>query len=174
LRTLGWSRPGGRAADRGPLRRRRCQRHGGNAEFGDFVVFCIVLCSARWPPSGCCTFAAPAPPPNRPPQGNCPPACTQIPDSAWIASPSIPLYNDDSWLPLAHLSKPVSSPRFEADEICAAGPVADDERHGALGGSDRRTLFLVINVSDSLDILGAESLQGVDRWNWFPLAEPGG
>lgn len=78
------------------------------------------------------TFAAPAPPPNRPPQGNCPPACTQIPDSAWIASPAIPLYNDYSWAPLAPLSEPVSSPRFEADELCAAGPANDDPRDSAL------------------------------------------
>jgi hypothetical protein len=78
------------------------------------------------------TFAAPAPPPNRPPQGNCPPACTQIPDSAWIAPRAIPLYNDYSWPPLGPLSEPVSSPRFEAEELCAAPPVADDERRGAL------------------------------------------
>jgi serine/threonine protein kinase len=78
------------------------------------------------------TFAAPAPPPNRPPQGNCPPACTQIPDSAWIAPPAIPLYTNYSWAPLGPLSEPVSNPRFEADELCAAGPVADDDRASAL------------------------------------------
>jgi hypothetical protein len=83
-------------------------------------------------PPAVSTFAAPAPPPNRPPQGNCPPACTQIPDSAWIASPAIPLYNDYSWAALAPLSEPVTSPRFEADELCAAGPAADDERASAL------------------------------------------
>jgi serine/threonine protein kinase len=79
------------------------------------------------------TFAAPAPNPNRPVQGNCPPACTKIPDSAWIAPSAIPLYNDYSWAPLAPLSEPVSNPRFEADELCAAGPpAADDERADAL------------------------------------------
>ncbi len=83
-------------------------------------------------PPAVSTFAAPAPPPNRPPQGNCPPACTQIPDSAWIASAAIPLYDDYSWAPLAPLSEPISHPRFEADELCAAGPAADDERGSAL------------------------------------------
>jgi hypothetical protein len=65
-------------------------------------------------------------------QGNCPPACTQIPDSAWIAPAAIPLYGDYSWAPLAPLSEPVSNPRFEADELCAAGPAHDDERDSTL------------------------------------------
>ena len=44
----------------------------------------------------------------------------------------MPLYNDYSWAALAPLSEPVSSPRFEADDLCAAGPAADDERASAL------------------------------------------
>lgn len=78
------------------------------------------------------TFAAPAPNPNRPINGNCPPACTQIPDTAWIAATSIPLYDKYSWPPLGPLSEPVSEPRFESDELCAAGPSADDERDNAI------------------------------------------
>ena len=78
------------------------------------------------------TFAAPAPPPNRPLNGNCPPMCTLIPDSAWIAPPAIPLYDKYSWPVLAPLSESVSSPRFKIDELCAAPPVTDDERDGAL------------------------------------------
>ncbi|BBZ15000.1 serine/threonine-protein kinase [Mycobacterium branderi] len=78
------------------------------------------------------TFAWPAPPPNRPPQGNCPPACNQIPDSAWIEAAALPLYKDYAWPTLAPLSEPVSSPRFKADEMCAAPPTADDERDSAL------------------------------------------
>jgi hypothetical protein len=84
------------------------------------------------PPPAPSTFAAPAPDPNRPPNGNCPPACTQIPDSAWIAPPAIPLYKNYSWPALAPLSESVSGPRFKVDELCAAPPVADDERDGAL------------------------------------------
>jgi hypothetical protein len=77
-------------------------------------------------------FAAPAPNPNRPPQGNCPPACTQIPDAAWIDPAATPLYDDYRWAPLAPLSEPVSKPRFKADELCAAGPQTSDERDGSL------------------------------------------
>jgi serine/threonine protein kinase len=77
-------------------------------------------------------FAAPAPDPNRPPNGNCPPACTHIPDSAWIAPPAIPLSDRYPRPPLGPLSEHVSNPRFRIDELCAAGPVADDERNGAI------------------------------------------
>lgn len=78
------------------------------------------------------TFAAPAPDPNRPLQGNCPPACTQIPDSAWIDPSTIPLYASYRWAPLAPLSEPVSGTKFLADELCAAGPQDSDERAGAI------------------------------------------
>jgi serine/threonine protein kinase len=84
------------------------------------------------PPAAPTAFAAPAPDPNRPPNGNCPPACTRIPDSAWIAAPAIPLSQRYPRPPLGPLSEPVSNPRFRIDELCAAGPVADDERNGAI------------------------------------------
>ncbi|OBF41680.1 hypothetical protein A5724_04935 [Mycobacterium sp. ACS1612] len=83
-------------------------------------------------PTPVTTFAAPAPNPNRPPQGNCPPACTQIPDAAWIDPAAIPLYNDYRWAPLAALSEPVTNPRFKIDELCAAPPASSDERDGSL------------------------------------------
>jgi hypothetical protein len=46
-------------------RHSRCRRDGGNADFGDFVVFCVVLRSARWPPCGCSHLrcAGPSPEP---------------------------------------------------------------------------------------------------------------
>ncbi len=84
------------------------------------------------PSSPVTTFAVPAPNPNRPAQGNCPPACTQIPDSAWISPSAIPLYSDYNWPALAPLSESVSDARFLADDLCAAGPQATDERGGAL------------------------------------------
>jgi serine/threonine protein kinase len=88
--------------------------------------------SLRSPPPAPTAFAAPAPDPNRPPNGNCPPACAHIPDSAWIAPPAIPLSDRYPRPPLGPLSEPVSNPRFRIDELCAAGPVADDERNGAI------------------------------------------
>jgi serine/threonine-protein kinase len=84
------------------------------------------------PPPAPTAFAAPAPDPNRPQNGNCPPACTHIPDSAWIAPPAIPLFNRYPRPPLGPLSEPVSNPRFRIDELCAAGPVTDDQRNGAI------------------------------------------
>lgn len=87
---------------------------------------------APTPPAAPTTFAAPAPNPNRAPNGNCPPACAHIPDSAWIAPPAIPLYDKYSWPPLGPLSEPVSNPRFKIDELCAAAPANDDERDGSV------------------------------------------
>jgi hypothetical protein len=87
---------------------------------------------AATPPDAPTTFAAPAPDPNRPINGNCPPACTQIPDTAWIAPTAIPLYDNYSWPPLGPLSEPVSRPRFKSDELCAAGPSTDEERDSAI------------------------------------------
>ncbi len=77
-------------------------------------------------------FAAPAPDPNRVPNGNCPPACTHIPDSAWVAPSPIPLDDVYSWPQLAPLSEAVTSPRFEMDYLCAAPPVTDDQRDVAV------------------------------------------
>jgi serine/threonine protein kinase len=77
-------------------------------------------------------YAFPDPDPNRPTNGNCPPACTRIPDSAWIAPKAIPLHDKYSWPPLAPLTEPVSNPRFELDNLCATGPIANDQRDSGL------------------------------------------
>lgn len=73
-------------------------------------------------------FAAPAPDPNRVPNGNCPPACTRIPDAAWIVPAAIPLDQVYSWPQLGQLSESVTGPRFEMDTLCAAPPITDDQR----------------------------------------------
>ena len=87
---------------------------------------------AAAPSSAPSTFAAPAPDPNRPINGNRPPACTQIPDTAWIAPTAIPLYDHYAWPQLGPLSEPVSRPRFKTDELCAAGPSTDETRDSAI------------------------------------------
>ncbi|WP_157626091.1 ATPase [Mycobacterium sp. 155] len=90
------------------------------------------LALLRASPPAPSTFAAPVPDPNRPPQGNCPPACTKIPDSAWMAPHTIPLYDKYSWPQLGPLSEAVSSPRFKSDKLCAAAPLAAEEHDSAL------------------------------------------
>lgn len=84
------------------------------------------------PPPTATTYAVPSPDPNRVPQGNCPPACTKIPDSAWISPSQIPLYDQYSWPSLAPLTEAVSDPRLTTDEMCAGPPMADDIRPGML------------------------------------------
>jgi hypothetical protein len=58
--------------------------------------------------------------------------CSQIPDSAWIASSAIPLSDKYSWPQLAPLTEPVTNPRFEIDDLCSAGPATEDERGSAI------------------------------------------
>ena len=60
--------------------------------------------------------------------GECPPICDAIPDSAWIATTSIPLYPVYRWPGLAGLSVTAPSPRFGFEALCGSPPVADDPR----------------------------------------------
>ena len=58
--------------------------------------------------------------------GECPPICDAIPDSAWIAPTSIPLYPVYRWPGLAGLAVTAPSPRFGFEALCGSPPVADD------------------------------------------------
>ena len=60
--------------------------------------------------------------------GECPPICDAIPDSAWIAPTSIPMYPVYRWPGLAGLAVTAPSPRFGFEAMCGSPPVADDPR----------------------------------------------
>jgi hypothetical protein len=60
--------------------------------------------------------------------GECPPICDAIPDSAWIAPTSIPLYPVYQWPGLAGLAVTTPSPRFGFEAMCASPLVASDPR----------------------------------------------
>ena len=60
--------------------------------------------------------------------GECPPICDAIPDSAWIAPTSIPLYPIYRWSGLAGLSVTASTPRFGFEALCNSPAVANDAR----------------------------------------------
>ena len=60
--------------------------------------------------------------------GDCPPFCDAIPDSAWIAPTSIPLYPVYRWPGLAGLAVTAPSPRFGFEAMCRSPLVADDPR----------------------------------------------
>jgi hypothetical protein len=60
--------------------------------------------------------------------GQCPPICDAIPDSAWIAPTSIPMYPVYGWPGLAGLAVTAPSPRFGFEALCGSPPVADDPR----------------------------------------------
>ena len=60
--------------------------------------------------------------------GECPPICDAIPDAAWIAPTSIPLYPVYQWPGLAGLAVTAPSARFGFEALCDSPPVADDAR----------------------------------------------
>jgi len=60
--------------------------------------------------------------------GVCPPICDAIPDSAWIAPTSIPLYPVYRWPGLAGLAVTAPSPRFGFEAMCGSPLVANDPR----------------------------------------------
>ena len=66
------------------------------------------------------------------PASTCPPACNQIPESAWIASAAIPLNARYNWPQLSGLAASTRAPRFRFEEICASPPVAGDPRSYAV------------------------------------------
>jgi hypothetical protein len=66
--------------------------------------------------------------------GECPPFCDAIPDAAWIAPTSVPLYSVYRWPGLAGLAVTAPSPRFGFEAVCAVPPVAEDPRAYAVSG----------------------------------------
>ena len=60
--------------------------------------------------------------------GVCPPICDAIPDSAWIAPTSIPLYPVYRWPSLAGLAVTAPSPRFGFEALCSSPLLANDPR----------------------------------------------
>src|ERR1700755_2661403 len=60
--------------------------------------------------------------------GECPPICDAIPDSAWIAPTSIPMYPVYRWPGLAGLAVTAPSPRFGFEAMGGRPPVADEPR----------------------------------------------
>jgi hypothetical protein len=60
--------------------------------------------------------------------GVCPPICDAIPDSAWIAPTSIPLYPVYRWPGLAGLAVTAPSPRFGFEALCGSPLLANDPR----------------------------------------------
>jgi hypothetical protein len=65
--------------------------------------------------------------------GVCPPICDAIPDPAWIAPTSVPLYPVYRWPGLAGLAVTAPSPRFGFEALCGSPPVASDPRAYAVG-----------------------------------------
>ena len=74
------------------------------------------------------TFAPGAGWPARAVPGECPPICDAIPDSAWIAPTSVPLYPVYRWPGLAGSAVTAPSPRFGFEALCGSPLVADDPR----------------------------------------------
>jgi len=66
--------------------------------------------------------------------GVCPPICDAIPDSAWIAPTSIPLYPVYRWPGLPGLAVTAPSPRFGFEALCGSPLLADDPRAYAVAG----------------------------------------
>jgi hypothetical protein len=64
--------------------------------------------------------------------GFCPPVCDAIPDSAWIAPTSIPLYDVYRWPGLAGLAVSAHGARFAFEDLCASPPVDGDARSYAV------------------------------------------
>src|ERR1700750_1677221 len=74
----------------------------------------VIVVSAGWP-----ARAVP---------GQCPPICDAIPDSAWIAPTSVPLYPVYQWPGLAGLAVTAPATRFGFEALCGSPPVAGDPR----------------------------------------------
>src|SRR4029077_6551292 len=86
--------------------------------------------------------------------GVCPPICDAIPDSAWIAPTSIPLYVVYQWPGLAGLSVTAPSPRFGFEALCGSPPVANDPRAYAVSARS-----VVLHPAGPWDLL----VRGVPR-----------
>src|SRR6476659_7759332 len=60
--------------------------------------------------------------------GECPPICDAIPDSAWIAPTSIPMYPVYRWPGLAGLAVTATSARFGFEALAGSPQVAHEAR----------------------------------------------
>lgn len=69
-----------------------------------------------------------APPASAEPTYVCPPACSRIPDAAWISPADIPLAAHYSWQPLAGLAVTSAAPRFRFEELCGSPAAPADPR----------------------------------------------
>lgn len=79
----------------------------------------VATCGLAIAPAGWPASAVP---------GECPPFCDSIPDSAWIAPTSIPLYPVYRWPGLEGLSVTAPSPRFGFEALCGSPLLANDPR----------------------------------------------
>ena len=73
-----------------------------------------------------------APPIEAEPASTCPPACNQIPDTAWITPSAIPLDSRYGWPQLSDLAVTTRAPRFRFEELCASPPAPGDPRSYAV------------------------------------------
>jgi hypothetical protein len=87
------------------------------------MAVALATCGLAFAPTGTPAYAVP---------GVCPPICDAIPDSAWIAPTSLPLYPVYRWPGLAGLSVTAPSPRFGFEALCDSPPVASDPRNYAV------------------------------------------
>jgi hypothetical protein len=67
--------------------------------------------------------------------GFCPPICDGIPDAAWVAPTSIPLYPVYRWPRLAGLAVTAPTPRFAFESLCDSAPVRADPRTYAVAAT---------------------------------------
>jgi hypothetical protein len=90
------------------------------------------VCDVRWLLAAalaiCGLAIAPSAGPARAIPGECPPFCDSIPDSAWIAPTSVPLYPVYRWPGLAGLAVTAPSPRFGFEALCGSPVLNNDPR----------------------------------------------
>lgn len=78
---------------------------------------------------GLALTAGPAPAPSaRAVPGVCPPICDAIPDAAWPAASTLPLFPVYRWPGLANLAVSAPAPRFMFEDLCASPPLPGDPR----------------------------------------------
>jgi hypothetical protein len=94
-------------------------RAGGRCDVRWLLAVAVATCGLVIAPSAGSAGAVP---------GECPPFCDAIPDSAWIAPTSIPLYPVYRWPGPAGLAVTESSPRFGFEALCGSQLLANDPR----------------------------------------------
>jgi hypothetical protein len=83
------------------------------------LAVAVATCGLAIGPAGWPASAVP---------GECPPFCDTIPDSAWAAPTSIPLYPVYRWPGLEGLAVTAPSPRFGFEALCGSPLLANDPR----------------------------------------------